>query len=534
MSDDDFIIQTLKEWGLEKWTSKFLDQEISPSLLLSISEQTLIELIPTIGARCIFIEKRKQFLKEQSAKNISRYENVPNTQGISADISKEIIEQEKEVELPEILEQSENAILIEIEDPVAHESKDLDIKNVYSLDYKKILEQSIDGRIIIANYKKEVKLNRQLRSKLVDVIITKLMSLFYSNEQGISLKNEHFEFIATQIVKIFPTENISVYYVPPKTEGPQQKISKGKLVDSYRNKLRECRKCGIINKKRKKSQDDEDIEEIEEDAESISHEKEKDKCTTHFNWLKYNTAPWFMVQNHWEHSRVLRQERIAKLHGNLHTLFEEWPVLKQPLGYTLETTNIFTEWPQFSQKLQKVIKENVKDKYYFTLYHESTLDEISEESKRVILLSLLPVVCPPQARVKFDKNKLWKPSIAESISGFILHIKTPGDIEIEIQQKRNKALELKQTVQPFIIIVGLSLRQIDSYYVVVDDVLYKLDNILKAIDICFKIFMVLDAQYPTECEQVWLFFQLYIYKQRTKNDKVIKSVLDFHEKIANA
>jgi len=48
-------------------------------------------------------------------------------------------------------------------------------------------------------------------------------------------------------------------------------------------------------------------------------------------------------------------------------------------------------------------------------------------------------------------------------------------------------------VQPFIIIVGPSVREIESYYVVVDDVLYKLDNILKAIDICFKIFMVLDA-----------------------------------------
>jgi len=55
----------------------------------------------------------------------------------------------------------------------------------------------------------------------------------------------------------------------------------------------------------------------------------------HFSWLKYNTSPWFLVQNHWNNSRVLRQEHIAKLHGNVHRFFEEWPVLKQPLGYTL-------------------------------------------------------------------------------------------------------------------------------------------------------------------------------------------------------
>lgn len=40
--------------------------------------------------------------------------------------------------------------------------------------------------------------------------------------------------------------------------------------------------------------------------------------------------------------------------------------------------NIFTEWPEFSCKLEKVIKENIKDKYYYALYHESTLDGILE------------------------------------------------------------------------------------------------------------------------------------------------------------
>jgi len=42
----------------------FVEQEISLSLLLSISEETLMELISTVGARCIFIEKRKQYLAQ--------------------------------------------------------------------------------------------------------------------------------------------------------------------------------------------------------------------------------------------------------------------------------------------------------------------------------------------------------------------------------------------------------------------------------------------------------------------------------------
>ena len=50
--------------------------------------------------------------------------------------------------------------------------------------YKDILEQSIDGRIIVANYKKDTRLNKQLRSKLVDLIITHLMSLFCDTKEG--------------------------------------------------------------------------------------------------------------------------------------------------------------------------------------------------------------------------------------------------------------------------------------------------------------------------------------------------------------
>lgn len=44
------------------------------------------------------------------------------------------------------------------------------------------------------------------------------------------VKNSEFEEIALSIVKQFPTESAESYYIAPLTEGPCQKISKGKLV----------------------------------------------------------------------------------------------------------------------------------------------------------------------------------------------------------------------------------------------------------------------------------------------------------------
>lgn len=60
------------------------------------------------------------------------------------------------------------------------------------------------------------------------------------------LKNIHFEIISRKIIEIFPSEVASAYYVAPLTDGPYQKIAKGKLVDRYRNRVRELRHLGII------------------------------------------------------------------------------------------------------------------------------------------------------------------------------------------------------------------------------------------------------------------------------------------------
>lgn len=47
---------------------------------------------------------------------------------------------------------------------------------------------------------------------------------------------------------------------------------------------------------------------------------------------------------------------------------------------------------------------------------------------------------------------------------------------------------------------------------------------MKAIDVCFKAFHALNAEYPTEAEHVWMFIQTYIYGINTATDKHFVSV----------
>ena len=75
------------------------------------------------------------------------------------------------------------------------------------------------------------------------------------------LKNIHFEIISRKITEIFPREVAAAYYVAPQTDGPYQKIAKGKLVDRYRNRLRELRQLGIVESpKNFKNQPNEELE----------------------------------------------------------------------------------------------------------------------------------------------------------------------------------------------------------------------------------------------------------------------------------
>lgn len=102
-----------------------------------------------------------------------------------------------------------------------------------------------------------------------------------------------------------------------------------------------------------------------------------------------------------------------------------------------------------------------------------------------------------------------------------------------IQEKRREAMKkLGMTVQPFIIAVGLTLSEIDSFYVCIDTVLYKVPSALKALEVCFKSFHVLDAEYPPESEHLWLLLQRSLFKFTTKWDKMTPYIMEIISEVS--
>jgi len=67
----------------------------------------------------------------------------------------------------------------------------------------------------------------------------------------------------------------------------------------------------------------------------------------------------------------------------------------------------------------------------------------------------------------------------------------------------------------------------------VNDILYKVDT-PRAIDLCFKIFHVMNASYPPEAETAWTFIEQVVYNfPKTKTYVSVNSLMSDVVKLIN-
>lgn len=99
-----------------------------------------------------------------------------------------------------------------------------------------------------------------------------------------------------------------------------------------------------------------------------------------------------------------------------------------------------------------------------------------------------------------------------------------ANLEPELERRRQKYSSYGLTEQPLPVIVGPSIRNIHSCFVVVNMTMYSVETPVKAIDTCFKIIHALNAKYPLEAETTWTFLQKYVYDINTPYDKPYVSV----------
>jgi len=88
------------------------------------------------------------------------------------------------------------------------------------------------------------------------------------------------------------------------------------------------------------------------------------------------------------------------------------------------------------------------------------------------------------------------------------------------------------TLQPFILVIGPSLTEIQAIFVRIDNVSYKLKTLFKTSEICFMTFIVLDWKYPSAAEHIWYLFQRIVLDIELQEDNKIPMTCDVIKKIS--
>lgn len=104
-----------------------------------------------------------------------------------------------------------------------------------------------------------------------------------------------------------------------------------------------------------------------------------------------------------------------------------------------------------------------------------------------------------------------KVRILDSQESFILRLATINNYQHQIDAVIHKYYSVGLTIQPFLLVEGLSDTDIKGFYVYFNNNLIKLSSFIDCLDICFKIFQILSLKYPEACKHPWIFIQKFFY-----------------------
>ncbi|XP_075170228.1 uncharacterized protein LOC142242535 [Haematobia irritans] len=179
---------------------------------------------------------------------------------------------------------------------------------------------------------------------------------------------------------------------------------------------------------------------------------------------------------------------------------------------------LFSNWETFKQKIRKYYEGNIQNEYCKQLL-KSAISSTNIDAQDYLYTILLNAVLPSTARFKCDSGKRTKKAtILDSQESLVLRLTTLNDYRGKINSIINKYYSAGITIQPFIIVHGLSESELISFYVYFNDNLIKLNSFIESLDICFKIFHTLSLKYPEACVNSWMFIQKYFYNIQTVFD----------------
>lgn len=167
--------------------------------------------------------------------------------------------------------------------------------------------------------------------------------------------------------------------------------------------------------------------------------------------------------------------------------------------------------------LVEKLKKNNK-KYIFNVYVFLFVDSAAAK----MWLCIHAHITPTQKLVKVDnlgKKTVQKCTIKDSQESFLHVSNNIQQMEEYLLFRKSKA----ECIQPFVIAIGdEKLNSFENFYLYLDGEKLIFNNILRAVDICFKAFYLFNLEYPVASYNFWTFIDSCFYKTNKVNSKSVK------------
>ncbi|XP_067616171.1 uncharacterized protein [Eurosta solidaginis] len=367
-----------------------------------------------------------------------------------------------------------------------------------------ILKATPWGQSILQQYKEHCLLLDEHREALVNIIVQ------HFSERSIPMTMRDIINFSEQIILLFPIEDLRYYCNKRSGKNPT-----GKLYDKATNVRRKMKRGTQV----KDAQIDISSYKITKQTET---QTEDEDALGKKIWLSHNVEPWSVVEQNWRDTIALRIEDVKNKSKNV---LIEWPLLKHSLGYSLieidfelkypgKSQSLFTEWPNFTTTILPYMNEKVKDSASKNLLAKIETS-LNDDSKDCIITLLLHAVLKPSMisvqQANAGKRLKWKPSIGDAQNATVLHCECINDYQRLYEELKLKAMGKELPLQPIILVIGPDIASLASFCILFDGILYKVPTFLKALDTIFKLFHVLNFEYPAEAKNLYTFIQHYFF-----------------------
>ncbi|XP_013390018.1 uncharacterized protein LOC106158524 isoform X2 [Lingula anatina] len=242
-------------------------------------------------------------------------------------------------------------------------------------------------------------------------------------------------------------------------------------------------------------------------------------------WLKHNHEPESQVKEYMKQTAHLRAIQIKENPDkSLEGILRDHPRLLDigmieldfKVLYEDKADLLFERWE--TTFANRVLAYAAVQRPGWKKLFNLDVDDLTDDEESVIALQLLPLVLPTKP---FKNGKqVVRPSQMEAYRKFIEFLPIGTDLNYHLGKDENGP--------PHIITIGCSAKNPTEAFVAFEQNAIKCPTLLKAVDLCFKSFYILDVNYPRECYTVWEFLQTVVYEMGDeKSSPLIKSLRNF-------